>query len=84
MLICHCTVGAGLPVADAVNDVLLPASTVVLLGFVVTVGAKSTVNVADVVVALRLALLLKTAWYSSPFSEEVEPLIVNVVVVTPL
>ena len=35
----HCTVGAGLPLAAAVKVTVLPASTVWLVGFVVTVGA---------------------------------------------
>ena len=48
----------------AVNDALPPAVTVMFDGSVETVGAKSTVNLAEVVVALRLAALLKMASYS--------------------
>jgi len=51
---CHCTVGLGDPDADAVNVAVLPAVTVVELGFVVTDGAMLvavTVSVADVLVA---------------------------------
>src|SRR5215472_11374597 len=38
-LTCHCTVGAGDPVADALNDALCPDVTVVLDGEDVTVSA---------------------------------------------
>jgi len=48
---CHCTVGLGDPDADAVNVAVLPAVTVVELGFVVTDGGPCTVSVADVLVA---------------------------------
>jgi hypothetical protein len=39
VLTCHCAVGAGLPLAAAVNITLDPAVTVWLAGFVVTAGA---------------------------------------------
>src|SRR5271166_2331504 len=69
VLTCHCTVvGVGLPsLAAAVKLAVWPAVTIWLAGWVVTEGAKSTVRVAALVVALRPAVLLKTAWYSSPF-----------------
>ena len=67
VLTCHCTVGVGLPLAAAVKVAVWPALTVSLLGLLVTAGAKSTVSVAGVVVALRPAVLLKTASYWSPF-----------------
>lgn len=38
-LTCHCTVGAGFPVAAAVNVAVAPAATVTFAGFVVTAGA---------------------------------------------
>jgi hypothetical protein len=62
VLTCHCTVGVGLPLAAAVNAAVAPAVTLPLTGLVVTVGAKSTVNVAAVVVA-ELALFVNTARY---------------------
>jgi len=52
---CHCTVGLGDPDADAMNVAVLPAATVVELGFVVIDGlvlAAVTVRVAAVEVAL--------------------------------
>jgi len=48
---CHCTVGIGVPDADAVNVAVLPAVTVTELGFVVIDGSTCTVSVADVLVA---------------------------------
>ena len=48
---CHCTVGNGIPDADAANIAVLPAVTVVELGLVVTDGGTCTVSVADVLVA---------------------------------
>ena len=50
---CHCTVGLGVPDADAMNIAVLPAVTVVELGFVVIDGAMLvavTVSVAAVLV----------------------------------
>ena len=52
MLTCHCTVAAGLSLAAAVNVTLPPALTDCEVGFVVTVGAKLTVNVAGLLVAV--------------------------------
>ena len=66
VLTCHCTVGVGLPDAAAVNEAFDPAETDWLTGFVVTAGAKFTVNVAAVVVAVPEAFV-KTAWYLVPF-----------------
>ncbi len=43
VLTCHCTVGAGVPLAAAVNVAVWPALTASLTGFVVTTGAESTV-----------------------------------------
>jgi len=42
VLTCHCTVGAGVPLAAAVKLTLPPAVTVWFAGFVVTVGAEFT------------------------------------------
>ena len=69
MLTCHCTVvGVGLPsLAAAMKVAVPPALTVWLVGLVVTVGAKSTVRVAALVVVPVPAALLKTARYSLPF-----------------
>ena len=66
VLTCHCTVGVGLPLAAAVKVAVRPALTVWFVGLVVTVGAKSTVRVAALVVSVPAALM-KTARYSSPF-----------------
>ena len=62
VLTIHCTVGAGFPFAAAVKVTGSPFPTVTFTGFKVTVGAKSTVNVAAVVVAL-LTEFVKTASY---------------------
>jgi hypothetical protein len=42
VLTCHCTVGAGVPLAAAVKLTLFPAATAWFVGFVVTVGAEFT------------------------------------------
>src|SRR5437870_4643941 len=91
---CHCTlVGVGLPsltaaglpaLTLAVKSVFAPASLLDSLPILVIVGTKFTVNVATLVVALRLAALLKTARYWVLFSPAAAPVIVSVVVVTPL
>src|SRR6267154_1018654 len=55
VLICHCTVGVGEPVAAAVKVAVWPAVTVWLAGWVVivgSVGALFTVSVAAAVVAV--------------------------------
>jgi hypothetical protein len=62
VLCCHCTVGAGFPLAAAVNVAVAPADTLTLTGFVVIVGAKFTVNVAALVVA-EFTLFVNTARY---------------------
>ncbi len=79
---CHCTVGVGLPEAAAVNVAAAGALTVTLAGLVVTVGAKSTVSVAAVVVAVP-AVFVNTARYCVPFCAAVVAAIVNVVEVAP-
>ena len=50
---------------------------------VATVAAEFTVNMAAVVVSVP-AVLLKTASYWQPFKSAVAPLMVSIVVVTPL
>ena len=62
VLLYHCTVGAGLPVAAAVKLAVWPAFTVVLTGWVVTLGAYASVSVADVVVIVP-TVFVNTAWY---------------------
>ena len=67
----HCTVGVGVPVADALNEAVVSAVTVSLVGDLVTAGAPPpprTVKVAADVVA-EARKLLKTASYSLPFSD---------------
>src|SRR5579875_1003976 len=80
---CHFTVGVGLPLVVAVKVAVLPAITVWLLGFIVMVGANSTVSVAAAVVVVPM-LLVKTARYSSPFWEDWTLLSVSVALVAPL
>src|SRR5207244_2286903 len=46
VLTCHCTVGAGVPLAAAVKVALLPAHTVWPVGWVVMPGAALTVRPA--------------------------------------
>ena len=52
---CHCNVGAGVPLAAALNDTTAPAQTFVLSGFVVTVELL-IVSVATLEVVLPQAL----------------------------
>jgi hypothetical protein len=66
VLTIHCTVGAGLPLAAAVNVTVPPTPTDRLTGFSVTVGSKFTFKDAAVVVALPAAFV-KTASYLLPF-----------------
>ena len=73
----HWTVGVGLPEAAAVNVALAPTATLAFAGCVETVGAKSTVSVAAVVVAVP-AELVNTARYWLPFCEAVAAVIVSV------
>ena len=58
---CHCTDGAGLPVAAAVNSTVLPTVTACVTGLVTTLGASFTVTKAAVVIASP-KLLVKIAW----------------------
>src|ERR1051325_7578142 len=51
VLICHCTVGVGLPLAMAVKVIEWPAGAAASNGLVVTTGAVCTVSGAGVVVA---------------------------------
>src|SRR6185369_15959972 len=67
MLSCHCTVGAGLPLAVAVK-VTLPGHTVWLAGFNVTTGPLSRVKIAAVLGTLAAHTLLKRARYWLPLS----------------
>jgi hypothetical protein len=71
-LTCHCTVGVGKPLACAVNVAVVPATTVLLEGLVVTVGAVLTVSVAAADVAAvdvsELTMLVNTARYCFPLS----------------
>ncbi len=60
LLACHRTVGVGRPLAAAEKVAVWPAFTVWLTGWVVTSGAKLTVNVAALLVA-EPRLLVKTA-----------------------
>jgi hypothetical protein len=45
-LTCHWTPGAGLPLAAAANETVLPAHTALLVGFAVTAAGVLTVTVA--------------------------------------
>ena len=66
VLICHCTVGVGFPLAVAVKVAVAPAFTVVLAGLAVITGGEFTVSVAAVVVA-ELTLFVNTARKRLPF-----------------
>ena len=59
---CHCTVGAGVPVAAAVNVTVAPAQRVCDVGFVVTAGGMLIVRIAAVVVVVPHTFV-KTARY---------------------
>jgi hypothetical protein len=65
VLTCHCTVGAGDPVAAAVKVAMAPANTDTFVGFVVITGRVFTVSVAAVVVA-DPCVFVKTASYEFP------------------
>jgi hypothetical protein len=67
VLTCHWTVGAGKPLAAAVNVAVVPAHTVWGVGWVVTAGGTFTVKVAAVVVAV-LHVFVNTARYCLPLS----------------
>jgi hypothetical protein len=60
VLDCHCTVGAGKPLAPAVNTAVPPVFTVTSVGFVVITGLAVTVSVAADEVAVP-ELLVNTA-----------------------
>ena len=47
LLTCHCTVGAGLPLAAATNDAFCPCVMDCDVGWVVTVGALQVFTVCD-------------------------------------
>ncbi len=79
---CHCTVAVGFPEAAAVNVALPGAITFVFAGCAVTAGAKSTVSVAALVVAVPCEFV-NTARYSYPFCDAVALAIVSVPVVAP-
>jgi hypothetical protein len=64
---CHCTDGAGLPDAVAVNDTELPAVTAAFSGCVMIDGAVCTVNVPAFEVAAPTELV-NTARYEAPLS----------------
>ena len=68
VLICHCTVGVGVPLAAATKVTLPPAHTVWFDGFVPIAGATFTVNAAGLVVAV-LHMLLNTARYWLPLCD---------------
>jgi hypothetical protein len=70
VLTCHCTDGAGVPDAAAVNVAVAGATTVTFAGLVVIAGAEFTVSVAGVDVALP-AEFVKTASYRLAFCEAV-------------
>jgi hypothetical protein len=65
VLTCHCTVGAGDPVAAAVNVAVAPANTETFVGFVVITGKVFTVSVAAVDVA-DPCVFVNTASYAFP------------------
>ena len=56
LLACHCSVGAGKPLAADVNDTDVPAQTFVLSGLVLTAGPILTVRVATADVVLPQVL----------------------------
>src|SRR5437762_1289782 len=64
---CHCTVGAGLPEAEAVKVAVVFSHTVVLAGSAVTAGAVFTVSVAGLLLVDPQASV-KTARYCLPLS----------------
>src|ERR1051326_6489017 len=60
---CHCTVGAGVPVAAAVKVTVWPALSVWSAGLVVTLGGELTVSWAALLVRLTPQELVKMARY---------------------
>ena len=71
MLICHCTVGEGLPLAAAEKVTALPDATPWLAGLLVTTGATEVVGVVTVSVAADVVaeppVFVNTARYSLLF-----------------
>ena len=67
-LLCHFTVGVGVPEAAAVKVAVLPALAVWLVGWVVMDGAEFTVNVATFVATSAVMLLVNRARYFVPLS----------------
>ena len=59
LLACHCNVGAGVPLAVAVNDTTVPVQALVLTGLLITIGLL-IVSVATLEVRLP-QVLEKTA-----------------------
>src|SRR3954451_8195858 len=57
---CHCTVGAGVPLAAAVKVTLLPTSTLWVSGCVVTDGATLLLGTLAVLLAEQPAALVTT------------------------
>ena len=55
LLACHCNVGAGVPLAAAVNDTTVPVQALVLSGSVMTIGLL-IVSVATLEVTLPQGL----------------------------
>ena len=80
-LTCHCTVGAGDPLAAAVNVAVPPSHTSTLTGLVSTDGPVLTVNVAAAEVSLPPAFV-NTARYLLPPADG-KAVNVNVVLVAP-
>ena len=57
LLACHCNVGAGVPLATAVNDTTAPVQTLALARSRLIAGAELTVSVATTEVVLPQGLL---------------------------
>ena len=82
-LLCHFTVGVGVPLAAAVNVAVKPGATTWFVGWVVTVGATAvTVSVAALVV-VEPTTFVKTARYCLPLSDSVVAGVVYVTLVAP-
>ena len=82
VLICHCTVGAGVPVPAAVNVTVAPLVTVWLVGLPVITGADNTVRVAAELL-VEPAVVENTARYWLPLYVLVVSGVVYVVLVAP-
>jgi hypothetical protein len=79
VLTCHCTVGAGVPLAAAVNVAVWVAKTVRFAGLAVTAGPTLTVRVAALEVAVPAAFV-NTArnWFPVWFAAAVKLRVVEV------